>query len=128
MRSQIKGSVTGRFSGTESVRGDAEADSTQIAGDPTSMLEVQSKAARLEPVHRRLLFAGLRGRTDKFFRVPMGIPGLFQRLLREFVSSEMISFAMSGGSGAVSVRRKIMKFRDSIVRALGHIVLLATVG
>jgi hypothetical protein len=36
----------------------------------------------------------------------------------------MISFAMGGGSGGMGVGCKVVKFRESIVRALGHGVLL----
>lgn len=46
------------------------------------------------------------------------------RLLAEFVSGQMISFAVGYGSGGVGVGRKIVEFCDSIVRALGHGVLL----
>jgi hypothetical protein len=72
-----------------------------------------------------LLLAGLRGVVSELFRVPVGIPGVFQRLLWEFVSRKMISFAVSGGGGAVSVRRKVMEFGGSIVGTLGHIALLS---
>jgi hypothetical protein len=36
----------------------------------------------------------------------------------------MISFAVSGGGGAVSVRRKVVEFGGTIVGTLGHIALL----
>jgi hypothetical protein len=68
------------------------------------------------------LLLSLRDAIEEFFRVPMGIPGVFNRLFREFVSGQMISFPVSGRSSAVSVRGKIMKLRGSIVSALGHIV------
>ena len=54
----------------------------------------------------------------------MCIPGVLKRLFGEFVSGEMVSFAVSGGGGAMSVRRKVMKFCSSIMRALRHRVLL----
>jgi hypothetical protein len=60
----------------------------------------------------------------EFFRVPMGVPGMLKRLLGKFVTGKMISLAVSGGRRTVGVRRKVMKFRNSIVPALGHIVLL----
>lgn len=47
------------------------------------------------------------------------------RLLREFVSGQVISFAMGGGCGGMSVGSKVMQFSSSIVRTLGHRVLLA---
>jgi hypothetical protein len=40
------------------------------------------------------------------------------RLSGQFVSGEMISFAVSGGGGSMSVGRKIVKFCGSIVSAL----------
>jgi hypothetical protein len=54
----------------------------------------------------------------------MSFHGVLIRLFGKFVSSEMISLAVSGGSGAVGVRRKIMEFRGSIVRTLWHLFLL----
>jgi hypothetical protein len=54
----------------------------------------------------------------------MGIPGVLKRLFGQFVSGEMVSFSVSGCGGTVGVGRKVMKFRDSIVRALWHVVLL----
>jgi hypothetical protein len=50
------------------------------------------------------------------------------RLSGQFVSGEMISFAVSGGGGSMSVGREIMKFCDSIVSALWQCVPLPMVG
>jgi hypothetical protein len=50
------------------------------------------------------------------------------RLSGQFVSGEMISFAMSGGGGSMSVGRKIVKFCGSIVSALWQCVPLPMVG
>jgi hypothetical protein len=36
----------------------------------------------------------------------------------------MISFAVGNGGGRVSVGREVVKFCDSVVRALGHEILL----
>jgi hypothetical protein len=54
----------------------------------------------------------------------VGIEGVLMRLLARFVGSEMISFAVSGGAGAVGVCRKIMQ----LMVALWHSVLLAVKG
>jgi hypothetical protein len=40
------------------------------------------------------------------------------RLLAEFVSAQMIPFAVGDGSRGVGVGRKVMEFRSSIMRAL----------
>ena len=49
------------------------------------------------------------------------------RLSGQFVSREMISFAVSGGGGSMSVRGKIVKFCGSIVSALWQWVPLPMV-
>lgn len=49
---------------------------------------------------------------------------LLQNLLAQFVSSQMIRFRVSGGSGCVSVFCKVVQFCGSIVRTLRHSVLL----
>ena len=46
----------------------------------------------------------------------------------EFMSGEMVSFAVSGGGGNVGVRRKVVKFCGSIVSTLGQCVFLPIVG
>ncbi len=43
---------------------------------------------------------------------------------RQFMSTQMISFAMGDRSGGVGVGGKVVEFCDPIVRALGHVVLL----
>jgi hypothetical protein len=43
---------------------------------------------------------------------------------RQFMTSEMIAFAMGGCGGLVGVGGKIMELGNSIVGALGHDVLL----
>jgi hypothetical protein len=50
------------------------------------------------------------------------------RLSGQFVSGEMISFAVSGGGGSMSVGGKIVKFCGSIVSALWQCVPLPMVG
>jgi hypothetical protein len=50
---------------------------------------------------------------------------VFESLLAEFVSGEMIRFAVSDGGGSVGMLRQVVKFRGSIVRTLGHRVLLS---
>jgi hypothetical protein len=54
----------------------------------------------------------------------MGILRVFKSLLAEFVSGEMVALAVGGGGGSMGMRRKVVKFRSSIVCALGHRVLL----
>jgi hypothetical protein len=46
----------------------------------------------------------------------------------EFMSGEMVSFAVSGGGGNVGVGRKVVKFCGSIVSALWQCVFLPIVG
>jgi hypothetical protein len=48
----------------------------------------------------------------------VGVRGVLVRLHREFVSSEMITFAMGHRGGEVGVAREVMKLCDSIVCAL----------
>ena len=48
----------------------------------------------------------------------MCVPGVLKGLFGEFVSGEVVSLAVSSGGGAVGVRRKVMKFCNSIMRAL----------
>ena len=48
----------------------------------------------------------------------------FVSLLTEFVRGEMVCLAVGGSGGGVSVGCQVVEFRGSIVRALGHGVLL----
>jgi hypothetical protein len=50
------------------------------------------------------------------------------RLSGQFVSGEMISFAVSGDGGNVGVGRKVVKLCSSIVSTLGQCVFLPIVG
>ena len=54
----------------------------------------------------------------------MGVDGVFVSLLRQFVSSQMVSLAMGNRRGGVGVGCKVMEFGDSFVRALWHGILL----
>lgn len=54
----------------------------------------------------------------------MSVPGMFDSLFAEFVSGQVIRFAMGGSGGGVSVSGEIVEFRGSVVSALGHVVLL----
>lgn len=54
----------------------------------------------------------------------MCIHGVLERLSGEFMSRQMIFLAVGDRGGGVGVRRKVVKFRKSIVRALWHRVLL----
>jgi len=48
----------------------------------------------------------------------VGIHGVLVRLFAEFVSAQMVSFAMGDSGGGVGVGRKVVQFRGSFVRAL----------
>ena len=50
----------------------------------------------------------------------MGVHGVLVRLLAEFVSSPMISFAVGRRGGGVGMCGKIVEFGGPIVRALRH--------
>jgi hypothetical protein len=64
------------------------------------------------------LLLGTLGR--ELFAQLEGIPRVLMSLPGQFMSSEMISFAVGGCSGGVAVGGEVMEFRDSIVCALGH--------
>jgi hypothetical protein len=55
--------------------------------------------------------------------MPMSIPGVFESLLREFMSGQMICLAMGGSSGDVSVSGEIVELRGSVMRTLWHLVI-----
>jgi hypothetical protein len=55
------------------------------------------------------------------------VRGVLVGLSGQFMSGEMISFAVSGGGGHVGVGRKVVKFCGSIVRALWQCVPLPMV-
>jgi hypothetical protein len=57
---------------------------------------------------------------SEFFAKLVGVGGMLVRLHRQLMSSEMVSFAMSGCRGRVGMGGKAMEFGDSIVRALWH--------
>jgi hypothetical protein len=50
----------------------------------------------------------------------MRVHGLLVRPFGEFVSGQMISFAVGGRGGGVGVSRKVVEFCGSIVSALRH--------
>ena len=52
----------------------------------------------------------------------MRVRGVLVGLSGEFMSGEMISFAVSGGGSIVGVGRKVVKFCASIVSALWQCV------
>ena len=69
-------------------------------------------------------FAGFCGLRGEFFRELVGVHGVLERLLAEFVSAEVVSFAVSDGGCVVGVGRKVMELCESIVLALWHDVPL----
>jgi hypothetical protein len=56
--------------------------------------------------------------------MPMGFRGVLQSFPAEFVSGKMVRFAVRCRGARMGVGSQIVKFGDSIVRALGHCVLL----
>lgn len=60
----------------------------------------------------------------EFFGDLVGIHRVLVGLLAKFVGGQMVSLAVGGSRGLVSVGRKIVKFRGSIVRTLWHGALL----
>jgi hypothetical protein len=48
------------------------------------------------------------------------VHGMLLSLSCEFMSSQMLSFAVRDSSSGVSMRREVMEFCGSIVNALGH--------
>jgi hypothetical protein len=60
----------------------------------------------------RLGFAGLSGFPGEFFGELEGVSGVFVRLLAEFVSGQMISFAVGYGSGVVGVGCQVVQLSD----------------
>lgn len=60
----------------------------------------------------------------EFLGMFVSIQRVLMRLFAQFVRGQMIAFAVRGGGCGVGVRCQVVKFGDSIVRALGHVVLL----
>jgi hypothetical protein len=54
----------------------------------------------------------------------VSVPGVLVRLFREFVSGQMITFAMGYGGSGMGVGRKVVQLCSLIVSALWHDVLL----
>jgi len=50
---------------------------------------------------------------------------VFESFFAEFVSGQVIPFAVGGSSGSVGMLCEAVKFRSSIVATLGHCDLLA---
>jgi len=67
-----------------------------------------------------LLFAELRGFLKSFLRGLMGFGGMFHRLSGEFVSGQVVFFAVVRGGGPVRVGRKVVKLGGSLVRIIWH--------
>jgi hypothetical protein len=61
---------------------------------------------------------------DEFLRELMGFLRKLKSLPAEFVSSQVIGFAVGGSGLGVGVGCQVVDFRGSIVRTLGHGVLL----
>jgi hypothetical protein len=54
----------------------------------------------------------------------MRIPRVFQRLLAELMCGQVIGLQVCGGCGAMRVFCQVVKFCNTVVRTLGHSVLL----
>jgi hypothetical protein len=63
--------------------------------------------------------------SGEFFGVPGSVQRVLEGLFAQFVSGEMISFAVGDSGGSVGMGCQVVQFRGSIVRTLGHCVLLA---
>jgi hypothetical protein len=63
--------------------------------------------------------------SGELFGIFLRVRGVLVGLSGQFMSGEMISFAVSGGGGNVGVGRKVVKFCGSIVSALWQCVPLA---
>jgi hypothetical protein len=70
----------------------------------------------------RLRFVGPYCFSGELFGIFLGVRGVLVGLSGQFMSREMISFAVSGGGGKMGVGRKVVKFCGSIVSALWQCV------
>jgi hypothetical protein len=61
---------------------------------------------------------------EDFFGVPIGVLRILKSFLAEFVGGQMVGFAVCDSGSRVGVLCQVVKFRESIVRALGHRSLL----
>jgi hypothetical protein len=66
--------------------------------------------------------------STSFLRVLECFGGVLMGLFREFVSGEMVAFAVGRGSGLVSVSSLVVELGGAVVRALGHRVSPLRVG
>jgi hypothetical protein len=62
--------------------------------------------------------------SESFPRVLNRYSGVFMSLLRKLMRGKMVAFAMSRGSGLMSVGRLVVILRGAIVWTLRHGVLL----
>jgi len=53
--------------------------------------------------------------------VLVGLPGVFVSLLGEFMSGEVVAFAVGGCCGLVGMGGDVVKFCGPVVRALWHL-------
>jgi hypothetical protein len=93
-----------------------------------SNYEVCSKKLEVVLRLRRLDFAAPHCFSGELFGIFLRVRGVLMRLSGQFMSGEMISFAVSGGGGNVGVGRKVVKFCGSIVSALWQCVPPPMVG
>ena len=76
---------------------------------------------------RRLHFAEFFCFSGELFGIFLRVRGVLVGLSGQFMSGEMISFAVSADGGNVGVGRKVVKFCGSIVSALWQCVPLPMV-
>jgi hypothetical protein len=89
---------------------------------------VQQEGGGCAGASASLDFVGPYCLSGELFGIFLRVRGVLVCLSGQFMSGEMISFAVSGGGGHVGVGRKVVKFCGSIVRALWQCVPLPMVG
>jgi hypothetical protein len=97
-----------------------EVSELKVSQDPSLSSKCRKKVDIVLSL-RRLDFAGPNCLFDELFGIFVGVRGVLVRLSGQFVSREMISFAVSDGGGSMGVSRKVVEFCGSVVSALWHI-------
>lgn len=71
------------------------------------------------------LLPGLLRFLDQFFGLLIGVLRVFESLLAQFMSGQMICLAVGFSRGVVGVACQVVKLRGSTVCTLGHGILLS---
>jgi hypothetical protein len=69
-------------------------------------------------LRRNFRASGLCGFLSQLFAELVRIHGMLARLLAEFMSRQMVFFAMGDGRGRMRVSRKVVEFRSSLMKSL----------